>query len=216
MEDNLPKIYSVLLVFILLNLAFLDWRLLRKKESPAAGVRLEESRIVDQPEREFSVREELVTTGFCPSSCLSLIKQATASGIGRPVSAPAAPTIRFPTKEIYIPLGTGSVKSFDWKDLAGIEVYFDPANYGKIKQVTFEASLRIPTANGWVYARLYNVNDSLPLIESEVSAEGDWGTRVESNPIPLSSGNKLYRVQMKTSMDYNGVLDLARIKIVLE
>lgn len=216
MEDNLPKVCSVLLVLVLVNLAFLNWQILRKKESPAAGVRLEESRIVDQPEREFSLREELVTTGFCPSSCLSLIKNATASGVGGPITAPAAPTIRFPTKEIYIPLGTGSVKSFEWKDLSGVEAYFDPANYGKIKEVTFEASLRIPTANGRVYARLFNVNDKLSLTESEVSAEGDWGTRVESNPIPLSSDNKLYRVQMKTSMDYSGVLDMARMRIIFE
>lgn len=214
MEGNLPRIQLILLIFILLNLAFLDWQILRKREVQPAEVRLQQYKSEEKPERELSIREEILTAGFCPSTCLDLIKQATASA--GPVSAPAAPIIRFPTKEIYIPLGTGSVESFVWTDLSGVEAYLDPANYGKIKQVTFEASLRIPTANGRVFARLYNVNDELGIYESEVSAEGDKGTRVESKPIPLSSGNKLYRVQMKTSMDYTGVLDMARIKVVLE
>lgn len=214
MEGNPPKIQTVLIILILLNLVFLDWQILRKREAVQPALRLVEKKAAEE-ERKFSIREEVLTAGFCPSSCLNLIKQATASAY-QPVSAPASPIIRFPAKEIYIPLGTGSVKSFEWADLSGVEVYFDPANYGKIKQVTFEASLRIPTANGRVFARLYSVNDKLGIYESEVSAEGDWGTRVESKPVPLSSGNKLYRVQMKTSMDYPGVLDMARIKIVLE
>ena len=212
------KIQTALLVLVLLNLVFLDWQILKKREAVQPAPRLIEKQAKEEPERKLAIREEILTAGFCPSSCLDLIKQATTSGVGgyQPISAPAAPTIHFPTKEIYIPLGTGSVKSFEWTDLPGVEAYFDPANYGKIKQVTFEASLRIPTANGRVFARLYNVNDKLGIYESEVSAEGDQGTRVESRPIPISSGNKLYRVQMKTSMDYTGILDMARIKIILE
>lgn len=116
-------------------------------------------------------------------------------------------------REYYIPLGTGSTTNNQWEDVAGAETYLDPASYTGIRHVYFEASLRIPVANGTVYARLYNVTDNHPVWYSEVSTSKGTSTRMVSENITLDKGNKLYRVQMKTSLQYPSYLDFARIKI---
>jgi len=76
--------------------------------------------------------------------------------------------------------------------------------------------MRIPTANGRVYAKLYNVTDKHDVWYSEVWVEGSTSYRAETTSINLSSGRKLYRVMMKSQMSNEVVLDLARLKIVLK
>jgi hypothetical protein len=161
------------------------------------------------------------TAGFiepniCPPACLEVISEATSPGLAKttpiPKPSPVGPTL----KELYIPLGPGSTRSMEWVELTGIESVIDMANYPKIKSVIFEASLRIPTANGKAYAKLYNVTDKHDVWFSEVWAEGSLSFRAESANISLSPGRKLYRVMMKSTMGYEAILDSARIKIILE
>jgi hypothetical protein len=158
----------------------------------------------------------------CPKSCLEEIASVTASlalknpsPIPTPKTSPS-PSLKPQPREYYVPLGAGSVASQDWADVPSAEAYLDPANYGKIKSVIFEALLKVPTGNGKVYARLYNVNDKMGIFESEVLAEGANGMRVESTKISLSPGNKLYRVQLKNTLGAESLLELGRIKIMVE
>lgn len=117
--------------------------------------------------------------------------------------------------EYYIPLGGNATTTNDqWEDMPGVETIIDTAAYPSIKTVYFEASVRIPTKNGRVYARLYNVTDKHPVWFSDVSTESDISNLVISSPITLDSGNKLYRVQMKTTLRYASILDFARIRII--
>ena len=98
----------------------------------------------------------------------------------------------------------------------GAEAVIDLANYPQIKSIIFEASMRIPTANGRVYAKLYNVTEQHDVWYSEVSSEGPVSKREESKEISLASDRKLYRVMMKSTMGYEALLDSARIKIILK
>lgn len=116
-------------------------------------------------------------------------------------------------KKIYIPLGSGTVKSQDWQD-TGAQVYIDPNNFPGAKSFVWEASFKIPTANGRVYGRLINVYDNkVEIWGSEISSEGAVSTLIASAPINLWQGNKLYRVQLKTSMDYEAEMQGARIVV---
>jgi hypothetical protein len=119
-------------------------------------------------------------------------------------------------KEVFIPFGSGSTKATDWEDIPGMNAMINSNNYTTIKSVTFEISLRIPTANGLVYARLYNVTDKHPVWFSELSSEGPTSMLKKSPNIALDSGDKLYQVQMKNSMQTQSIADSARIKIVLQ
>lgn len=128
------------------------------------------------------------------------------------LSATSGPTV----KEIYVPLGNGSTKSLDWTAIPGAEVVLDAANFSKIKSMIFEVFLQIPTGNGKVYAKLYNVSDKHDVWSSEVAVEGGGIQRMESKNITLDSGRKVYRVMMKTTMGYEAILESSRLKIILE
>jgi hypothetical protein len=156
-----------------------------------------------------------VNDQICPQACLDEMSVGSAS-VADEVVTPAAPVASMLVKEVYIPLGKGSTTSKTYTNLMGTEAVLDSNNFTQIKSMIFEASMRIPTANGKVYAKLYNVTDKHDVWFSEVSAEGDEGYRAESAEISFDSGRKLYRVMMKSTMGYEAILDWARIKIILE
>ena len=120
------------------------------------------------------------------------------------------------TKEFYIPLGTGTTKSVTYTALNTSDFYFDPSLYGKIKEIYFEMGVRIPTANGRVYAKLYNVTDQHDVWYSEIWGEGDKGQYISSPKITLEKDRKRYRVYLRNTMEYDAYLDMARLRVVTE
>ena len=215
-KEKFIQIFLVVLgILVLVNIIFLDIKFFKGEEEIAQIFVSQPSSIPDQtsPFPPSAKKEEFLS---CPISCLEKINEATQS-----LTLPTPKTIiqkapQSSVKEFYIPLGSGSSSSTTWEEIKNAEAYFDPKNYGKIQSITFEASMRIPTANGRVYARLYNVDDQSGLTETEVWIEGAKGVRVESVSFNLPQAKKLYRVQLKSTMGYEAVLDLARLKIVVQ
>lgn len=142
-----------------------------------------------------------------------IIKAATASASVLKVSN-TAPSSQ--SKEFFIHLGSGSSTSGDWEDVPGVEAYIDTSKYGKIRNAFFESSLYTPTGNQTAYVRLYNVNDKYAVWPSELSIEGGQPKLLISLSMELPSGNKLYRVQMKTQLKSRTDLVQARVRIVVE
>lgn len=217
-NSRFEKIVLFFLVIIFANLLVLNLKIFWPQSKTAvAPVSNEEmtSQIGKQEGKEMITKSKILADDVCPVPCLEAINQATAS------IAPA-PTLSqtmiqpLSVKEFYIPLGSGSTKSQNWVELAGIESVVDMNNYQNVKTIIFEASMRIPTANGKVYAKLFNVTEKHDVWYSEVEAEGSSGYRAESANLNLPPGRKLYRVMMKTTMGYESILDSARIKILLE
>lgn len=118
-------------------------------------------------------------------------------------------------KEFFVPFGQGSSMATDWTDVAALQATIDSSQYGQIKQALFEASMRIPTGNEHAYVRLFDVTDKHPVWYSEVSIEGGTAQSVTSSPVKLDPGMKTYQVQMKTSLDYQAILDQARLHILV-
>ncbi len=122
-----------------------------------------------------------------------------------------------PIREIFIPIGTGTGNSDDWKDVDGLKIYVDSTKYGKIKTTVFEASVHVSNADQFVYVRLFNETDKHPVWFSELYfPDGRTATFLVSQPITLDTGNKLYKVQMKTQLKATTNLDQARIHLTLE
>ncbi|MBP9699903.1 hypothetical protein KBD71_01320 [Candidatus Woesebacteria bacterium] len=148
----------------------------------------------------------------------SLIATGTSKLAVKPTSTPAVTPTPSPTPirsiETYVPLGGGKTSLDQWEDLKGIEGYINTESYPPITNVYFEVALRIPTKNGKVSARLYNVTDNHPVWNSEVSTENETSTFIGSRSLQLDPGNKLYRVQLKTTLRYESILDFSRIKII--
>lgn len=155
----------------------------------------------------------------CGEDCRKEIQEAVQAAVAAmPIPSPQTiqktiKTTSSGVKEFFVPLGSGSTQNDQWEDIAGVEAYVDTAGYPNIETVYFETSLHIPTKNGTVYARLYNVSDKHPVWFSETSTDSDTSKFVAAQ-IKLDKGNKLYRVQMKTTLKYPSLLDFARIKII--
>lgn len=216
---SFQTIFSTLVFLVLINILFLDVFLFENQKTEIA------EKNIPPP----------VVLNSCPASCLSEINKATKSATLsiKPTFIPTSTPTSIPTptpttkvvsqtqtqtqpsvKEFFVPFGTGSNSSDDWQDVSGLKATLDTANYGNIKTVVFEATIRIPTGNEAAYARLYNATDKHPVWFSDVSLEGGTPQLLISKPITLDSGNKTYQVQMKTSLKYPAFLDQSRLHII--
>jgi len=155
----------------------------------------------------------------CPTNCLSKIEeikktidtlsvQSTKTQNTTQVIQSNGP------KEYFVAFGSGTSSSGDWQDVSGLQAYVNKQNYTNIKTVTFEATMYTPTGNQTIYVRLYNATDKHPVWNSELSLDGGTAKLLTSPSITLDSGNKLYQVQMKTSLRYQAVLNQARLHIL--
>lgn len=208
-------ILATLFLALLGNVVFLDWKLFKEKELPSSrkeAVSTPSPIPTLFPSEQSASPSAQTSADLCPQSCLLAIDKA----VGTPSSSSQVGPQSASAKIFYLPLGGGSTKNQEWADIPGLSSYIDPASYGKVKTVIFEASLRIPTANGRMYARLYNKNDGRPVWFSEISSEGATSTLIQSLPITFEAGNKLYQVQAKTSMGFESFVDFARIKFITE
>jgi hypothetical protein len=133
---------------------------------------------------------------------------------GKITTKPEPTTSTNLTSTIYIPLGGGSVQTdnYTWKDVP-VEVDINTDDYPKILEMRFYGTLKVPTGNGRVEARLYDVSSG-QITGSEIGGEGAGGVYVGSNTFRLGSGVRKLRLQMRTSMDYQGVLENGKIKII--
>ena len=207
---------STLAVVMIANIGFLDYLYV--------SGRAEKQKVQQEAPVPLPITTE--TQGsVCSPLCITAIENATTSSvatttISTPPSKPTssktpAVTTGLP-KDYFIPLGTGFTQDNNWVNVGGTDITIDPASYGKIKQVVFQASMHIPVANGTIYARLYNVTDNHPVWYSDVSTSEGSSTMVSSANITLDAGSKLYRVQIKTSLQYPSYLDFSRIKITIQ
>lgn len=142
------------------------------------------------------------TSDPCPQACIARINQVAGS------------STRAATKENYVPLGSGTNATDEWTDVAGASASVDTAAYGKIKQVTFEATVAIPAGSQRVWVRLFNATDKHPVWYSELTTDSAAPQLLTSSPISLDQGNKVYQVQMKTQLKALTTLVQSRLRIV--
>lgn len=116
------------------------------------------------------------------------------------------------TREVYVPLGSGSTNSQDWVN-TGAQAYIDTSQY-QIKAVYFEATLR--ANSGQVIARLINKNENEYIGGSEVSHNTPTATLIRSGKINLPAGNKLYVVQLRAELPQDVFLDGARVRLLVQ
>ena len=133
-----------------------------------------------------------------------------------PAAQSTTTTASVGAKEVYVPLGSGSSQSRDWEDVPGMAAYIDSSAYSNMNYIQFEGSLRIPSGVGRVYARVYNKTDGNFVWSSEVTTETDTAYIFQSEHMALASGNKLYQIQLKSTVGALALIESARIKIVLK
>ncbi len=217
MRDNTSHIVIIfLLTLITFNLFILDLKVF----TPSSAIQLSDITSVStvNPTPTNNPNAILPQNLLCPNSCLTAIQQATESSrVGSnsqsTIANQQSTTI---TRESYIPLGSGSTSKSDWEDLTATETILNPANYGRIKEAYFIASLTNPTQNGQIEAQLYNVTDKHLVWGSLVIMNGPPSQTITSDKIVLDTGTKLYRVQLKSSLQFPSSLNNAKIRIISE
>jgi len=206
------RIIYLILFLLWINLIYLDIIIFQ-----GGDVKTIEKIIQAPLAQQISKNDE----AFCSKACITKINAvATTKSITQPLvtpvptKAPAVSQTSLSTKEYYVPFGSGSGNSSDWQDVSGLQAYADSASYPSIKSVTFEVSLHIPNGNETASVRLYNATDGHPVWNSELAFNGNTqSVLLSSKPISLDLGNKLYKVQMQTQLQYPAVLDQSRIHI---
>ncbi|OGH18834.1 MAG: hypothetical protein A3F31_04635 [Candidatus Levybacteria bacterium RIFCSPHIGHO2_12_FULL_38_12] len=119
-------------------------------------------------------------------------------------------------KDYFIPLGSGTNQTSEFADVPGALAKVDFDNYQNIKEIRFEASVNVPTANQSVTVRLFNTTDKHPVWNSEVTMSGGASEYLISPPLLYDTGSKTYQVEMKTQLKYLTNLTQSRIHILLK
>jgi len=162
---------------------------------------------------------QVLPAAECPGACSTLIEQKISSLPFPPIvpTATARPTDKTSqpsaVKEYYVPLGSGKTQSSDYEQILSAEATVDTQNFGQIKEVIFEVFVRIPTGNGRVFVKLYNLSAGHDVWFSEVWSETDRIVKKEAK-INLDTGKKTYRLMAKSTMKYEAVIEQARLKIL--
>jgi hypothetical protein len=215
---NLAKLFFLLLF---LNLIYLDILLIQGVGSKQTIIQRFEN-ITNQV-----VDKATPNPNICPQSCISQINQVLASNkpaVLIPTSTPTAINNPSPlqnstsqVKEYYVPFGSGTGTSSDWQDVPGLQATINSNSYGNIKSAVFEVSLHIPNGNQTASVRLFNFTDGHPVWNSEVDFNGNVNSVLLVSPnVILDSGNKLYKVQIKTQLQFEATLDQSRLHIITQ
>lgn len=226
--EKLKWIVVLITIIVVLNIGLLYWIYFQLKQQIVDNQKRIDNQTQTETVPDLTVALSPMLSSSCPASCKDQIDQlkkyvtsitpGVIKEVERIVSQPnnmslvSSPAV----KEYYIDFGNGTVDSTDWEDVPGLSKYINTNNYTNIQSVIFEASIRIPTGNGTVYVRLYNVTDGTAVDLSELSSEGSTSTLKQSKAINIAQGNKLYKVQMKNRMDYDVIVDSSRLKIMLQ
>ena len=116
----------------------------------------------------------------------------------------------------FISLGTtANTTSTSWVDVEDAEVYIDLENdYGKDAKVSWEASLKVAHSNGQAFARLYDDNNKIVVLESEISTTNNADfEQASSSNLNFWKGRNLYKVQIKSLNSFEVTYSGGRIKI---
>ena len=118
------------------------------------------------------------------------------------------------TKEYIIYLGSGSTTSREWVEMEGTKTTINTANYPTIKNMEFQASLKI--VGGEARARLKNKTTGAIYHDSEVMHNSSNTTWVSQTGLPLHGGNNEYIVELRSTSGELAQLEGARVRITVK
>lgn len=115
---------------------------------------------------------------------------------------------------LYIPLGAsgGPWLYADWTSLNEYQVSVNPDNYSGYTGMQLEVNFRLVGAPGTGYVRLYNATDRSAIV-SEISTTNTSFGVLASSVFKLTSGQKLYTIQVKSTNSQDLYIQSVRIKV---
>lgn len=114
----------------------------------------------------------------------------------------------------FIPLNwTGTTTSSDWTNITSQVISINPADYSGYKSMKFEVQIKLDGSGGKGYARLFNQDDNTAITLSEASADQSTPTWVSSGAFTLPSSRKSYYLQVKSTSNYQTIVQNAQIRV---
>jgi hypothetical protein len=158
------------------------------------------------------VDEGVISEGGCDASCQKEIADqvsramATLSASHKVNVVNPFPVSTSKPQDTYIQIsGSGSTQSTVWTDVPGTDFSFDVTrDFDKSAKFAWEGFLKITSANGTAYARIYDVTHGIGVDGSEILVvdKGEF-TRANSTNMNFWAGRNLYRVQIKSLNTFN-------------
>jgi hypothetical protein len=207
------KIGLAIFAIALIDLVYINWWVLKSQELkvPSTELAASESQSLESRAVNENLAPSPTPIPFPSTSPDTKVETKTV------VEKNSQTIVQTAQKEIFIPMGSGSSTSGTFADLAGTDVTIDTSKYSSIESVTFEASIRVEGGNGKATARVLNVDDKNPYIESEISTSSGTAVVKGSSKLPIPSGTRTYRVQAKTDItNFPAHITNARLKITLK
>lgn len=126
----------------------------------------------------------------------------------------ATPSTSVSKAPLYIPMGAsgGPWLYADWTSLNEYQVSINPDNYTGYLNMQLEINFRLVGVPGTGYVRLYNVTDR-SAVASEISTTSTSFGALASAAFKLTSGQKLYTVQVKSTESKDLYIQSAKIKV---
>jgi len=208
----LGKLAVAITIIALLDLAYVNWWIVKSQKSEVNVQSDEERREVETKVIEPSpIASPSSSPANEPKVETKTVETKTV------VERETQTIVQTAQKEIFVPMGSGSTTSSTFVDLSGTDVTIDTNKYSSIESIVFEASIWVEGGNGRATAQLYNVDDKTPYIESQMSSTSGSGSVKTSGKVPIPPGRKTYRVQAKTDLtNFPAHADNARMKITLK
>lgn len=208
MQKGLKFVFGLLGALVLINLFFLDWQLLNKKEA--------------KPVEVNNVPEKPVVADSCGETCEDIIARKVTEAVAKitpPVAVVTQKTTNVSsgvqTKVAFVPLGAeGVISSISFTDIIPSEFYFDLENYPGAKEVRFEAYIMALNPGTKIYARLYDQTNKRGVDLSDIQTSSGTYERQESSGIVIWRGNNKYTIQLRSVNGTQVQLKDAKLKII--
>lgn len=114
---------------------------------------------------------------------------------------------------LYIPFGSGGSSSdSNWASISNYQISLDPKDYAGYSSMQLEVNMKLPDLVGTAYARLYNSTDATATSNELSTTSGNF-VWLTSGTFTLPTGNKTYKLQLKSSDSKTIEVQSARIKV---
>ncbi|OGD62845.1 hypothetical protein A2160_05665 [Candidatus Beckwithbacteria bacterium RBG_13_42_9] len=194
---------------IFLNVMIVKQQLGQPAKTPAE-VSLEQPSETSETTEMAQIKKDLMALDAtvaaklsCVVSPLPLADSSSSKSI-TPKLLPQLATLNFP--------GGQSANATDWWNTPNLTVTFNAANYPNYTAY-WGALLMVKGSEGKAYARLFDVQANAPIAGSEIETSSSNLVRVSSGAINFWPANRTYRIQLKSLLGAEIVVEDAKIVI---
>jgi hypothetical protein len=159
--------------------------------------------------------------GYIDEKVASLAATLSTTLVSQPTTKPVVVTRSLPkalTRTVsYVTIpGSGSTALNDWQDVPGTDFYFDTTDYPGLKEIYFEANMKLFNGNGMAFIRLFDVTHGIGVQGSEISTNSQNNPLITSGLVSFWTGKNLIRIQAKSLTADTTIFNYGRLKVITE